>query len=206
MSHHASPLAALYHALLSELDDWFAKARADFPGVIPCRSGCSACCHGPFDISIADILLVREGVAALPAETQSLVRERAHASAARLLKLAPDWQAPFAIADLGEDRFDAITDALAAEPCPLLDDAGNCSIYESRPLVCRMIGLGMLTDGGRTIENACPIQEDFPAYVVLPPQPFDLERFEEVEATFLEAAAAELLGTPAAAEFETTIA
>jgi Fe-S-cluster containining protein len=149
---------------------------------------------------------VREAVARLPPDERALVEERARASAARLLARAPDWQHPFAIADLGEDRFDNLADSLADEPCPLLDDRGRCRIYESRPLVCRMIGLGMHTHGGRTIENACPIQDEFPAYAALPPQPFDLERFEEAEAAFLEAAAAELLGSPGEAEFETTIA
>ena len=83
--------------------------------------------------------------------------------------LEPDWSSPYAVDALGEDRFDRLTDALAAEPCPLLDAAGRCAIYADRPLVCRMIGLGMRTPTGRAIENGCPIQDRFPGYRSLSP-------------------------------------
>ena len=96
---------------------------------------------------------------------------------------------------LGEDRFDRLTDALADEPCPLLDEAGRCRIYADRPLVCRLIGLGMRTPTGRLIENACPIQDRFPGYAALAPAPFDLEAFEEGEVECLRAAAVRRFGT-----------
>jgi len=121
----------------------------------------------------------------------------------RMEAIAPDWKAPFDVRDLGEQRFDALTDALAREPCPLLDAEGSCLVYQSRPLVCRMIGLPMLTAQGEVIENACPIQDQFPAYAALDPQLFDLEALEVLEAAWLEEAAEVLAVDP---EFETTIA
>lgn len=45
---------AAYAQLLARLDQWFAAGRAA-GGVVPCRGGCTACCHGPFDISVADV-------------------------------------------------------------------------------------------------------------------------------------------------------
>ena len=94
----------------------------------------------------------------------------------------------------------------AAEPCPLLDPAGRCRIYADRPLVCRLIGLGLQTPAGRVIENACPIQDRFPGYAELPPVQFDLESFEEVERACLVQAAGRRFGPPDQWEFETTIA
>jgi len=91
-------------------------------------------------------------------------------------------------------------------PCPLLDETGRCGIYVDRPLVCRMIGLGMRTPAGRTIDNACPIQERFPGYASLPPAMFELETFEEVELVCLRGAAARRFGDPERWGFETTIA
>ena len=119
---------------------------------------------------------------------------------------SPTGPRRYAVDALGEDRFDRLTDALAAEPCPLLDEAGRCGIYADRPLVCRMIGLGMRTPAGRTIDNACPIQERFPGYASLPPVEFELEAFEEVELACLRQAAARRFGDPERWEFETTIA
>jgi len=197
--------ALRYRALLESLDAWTADARVDHPGVIPCRTGCTACCHGPFDISAADVLLLRESVAALPVDVREALLDRAGQAAARQLDHAPGWTAPYDIAALGEDRFDALCEVLAAEPCPCLAD-GACVVYEGRPSVCRLMGLGVAADDGRILANGCPIQEDFPAYAALPPQPFDLGAFEAHEEARLEEAGLALFGTRDGAGFETTVA
>ena len=194
-----------YRLLLERLDRWFGEAR-ETTGVIPCRAGCSACCHGPFDITVADVELVREGVAALPPAMRLEVTALAEAQVRAMEAADPAWRAPYAVAQLGEDRFDALIDRFADEPCPLLDDGGSCRIYQHRPLVCRLIGLGMITPIGRLIENACPIQDAFPAYAALPPYPFDLEAMELEEIECQRAAARRLFGDAGLESYETTIA
>jgi Fe-S-cluster containining protein len=200
----ASP--AGYRRLLAQLDRWMADARRDHPGVIPCRSGCAACCHGPFDVTVADAELIRDAVDRLSPLERQEIGERARALLARMRELEPNWGPPYEVAELGESRFDAVADALAAAPCPLLDPGGRCRIYEDRPMVCRLIGLPMLSPAGRTIENACPIQSRYPAYAALPPRLFDLEEFEMLEMECLRGAARRLLGDASRWEFETTIA
>jgi Fe-S-cluster containining protein len=202
----ALPGGAAYRTLLGRLDAWFAEGRRTAAGRVPCRGGCSACCHGPFDISIADAELIREAVARLPSAERAEVRGRAAALRERMRVLEPSWSAPYEIAAVGEAGFDRVSDALAAEPCPLLDAAGRCRIYADRPLVCRLIGLGMATPAGRVVENACPIQDRFPGYADLAPTMFELEEFEEEEAACLRAAAARRLGDVGRWAFETTIA
>ncbi|MGE0352519.1 MAG: YkgJ family cysteine cluster protein [Gemmatimonadales bacterium] len=198
------PQETAYQDLLTDLDAWFRRTSAEHPGTVPCRAGCSACCHGPFDISVADALLVREGVARLtPAERQDSL-DRAMILEQMMRSLDPRWNGD--VAAVGEAGFDRLSERLALEPCPLLDDAGHCRIYDHRPMVCRLIGLGIRTPAGRVIDNACPIQDEFPAYAALPPQLLDLETLETVEATCLETASTILFGTPARAGFETTVA
>ena len=165
------PAAETYRDLLTQLDRWFAGARARHGDVIPCRSGCTACCHGLFDISVADQLLLRETIATLPAGVRAGILARAERLLDRLQAVAPEWGPPWDIAAIGEDRFDEI--------CLALHDL---------------------------LENACPIQERFPAYALLDPVPFDLEVLEAAEIACLEAAAVEVHGTPTAAAAETTIA
>lgn len=203
-----SPAALRYRALLERLDRWFAEGSARHAGLVPCGPGCSACCHGPFDISVADAALLRAGLAKLDPAARAEVAERARALLAKALAIEPGWRPPHDLADLGEsgERFDRLCDALAAEPCPLLDDRGRCRVYADRPLVCRLIGLPMRTPAGRTIENACPIQHLYPAYAALPPEPFDLEPFEEEEIECLRAAAREMFGDEGRLGFETFIA
>ena len=206
MSAGTGAAVELYRDALQRIDLWFEAARQDPPGLIPCRAGCDHCCHGPFDVSAADAVLLLDGVARLDPIPREAVRKRADALMRRIGALAPDWTPPWDIRQLGEERFDEVAEALAGEPCPLLDEAGACRVYQSRPLVCRLIGLGMMTPAGREIENCCPIRSSFPEYAAMPNRPFDLERWEMEEAACLEAAGDALLGTPLAADYETTIA
>lgn len=180
-----------YPELLTQLDAWFREGLAQAgPGVVPCTAGCSACCNGPFDISPADAALVARGVQALSTEARTRVLLRAREQIARYAELAPDWSAPWDVAALGEEAFDALSEALADLPCPALDNQGSCSIYAYRPATCRLMGLAAVTPDGDVLENACPIQSDFPDYAALPPTPFDLLRFElqaeEVDRTLAE--------------------
>jgi len=191
---------------LETLDAWFARGKARFPGVIPCAAGCADCCLGPFDISVADLAQVVEGVAKLPLETRRQALGRARASLERTRALAPEWEPPYAVESLGEDRFDAVCEALHDEPCPLLDAKSGCTIYADRPLVCRLMGLSMKAGPTRTIDNACPIQGRFPGYPALPPVEFDLAAFEEEERACLTEASATLFGDARYAEFHTWIA
>ncbi|MFL5518571.1 MAG: YkgJ family cysteine cluster protein [Gemmatimonadales bacterium] len=194
-----------YRGLLERLDRWFEEAR-EATGAIPCRAGCSACCHGPFDVTVADVELLREGIAALAPPDRAEVVAQAGALLSTMTMLEPGWAPPYAVAELGEERFDALIERFAEVPCPLLDDDGSCRIYRHRPLVCRLIGLGMITPTDRLIENACPIQDEFPAYAALPPQPFDLESLELEEVECQRAAARRLFGDAGQEGYETTIA
>jgi Fe-S-cluster containining protein len=192
--------------LLGQLDRWQEQARAEHPNVIPCRLGCDACCHGPFDISVADVELVVEAVAALPEDARLIVRREAERQAAAMVALEPTWGLPFEVAQIGEARFDRVSDALADLPCPLLDQRGGCRIYPRRPMICRMMGLGLATEAGDVIENGCPIQDRFPGYAALPPRPFPLAAWEAALDEVNAAAAERLLGDPNRAGYETTIA
>ncbi len=200
------PAAAEWQSLISRFDRWFEATVERFPGVIPCRAGCSACCHGPFDISAADALLLREGLVTLPPAVRDEVAARGQALLRRMQVLAPSWRTPFDIASLGDEQFDVLSEALAAEPCPLLSHDGRCLVYDYRPLVCRMIGLPLLTADGDVLENACPIQDQFPAYAALDPVPFDLDYLEDREDQCRQAAALVLFKDPGRSGFETTIA
>ncbi len=174
-----------YDTLLQAIDRWFARGITEAgDGVVPCRTGCTACCHGPFDISPADAAMVAEAIRDLPEDVRTGVVGRANAQLATYIAAIEGWGAPWDVDALSEDAFDALCLALAEEPCPALGEEGGCLIYESRPATCRMTGLGMLTHSGELLENVCPIQEAFPEYAALPPTLFDLHRFEALSEQF----------------------
>lgn len=195
-----------YLPLLTQLDRWQATAQTRHPGVVPCRSGCTACCHGPFDISVADAALVAVAVNQLEPGLRAGVIARAEAQLTAMKRLEPSWSAPYEIAAIGEARFDRLSDELADLPCPALDADGACTIYQHRPFVCRVMGVGMVIESGDVIDNACPIQDRFPAYAALPPEPFHLEAFEVGEDEAKIAAARRLFGDESRFGYETTVA
>jgi Fe-S-cluster containining protein len=169
-----------YLQLLGQLDNWFAKGvAAAGPGVVPCRVGCTACCHGPFDISPADAQDVHSAVSALPTVIREGVLERASVARERSAEFLPTWGPPWDADTLSEAMIDDLCESQATLPCPALDpDGGSCLIHEARPATCRLTGLGLDASDGLLLENVCPIQGEFPAYASLEATPFDLLRFE----------------------------
>ncbi len=156
---------------------------------VPCRSGCSACCHGPFDISPADAVTIADGMTTLDDHARELLVSRARDEIAAFQQVHPDWQAPFAIASLGDAEFDAIAELRATAPCPALGSLGTCAVYRHRPSTCRLMGRGWDAGDGDVLANACPIQAEFPGYAGMPAAPIDLDGIEsDLEAIDLEAA------------------
>jgi Fe-S-cluster containining protein len=150
-------------------------------------------------------VLLLAGFASLPDDRKLQVLAQANRITSRIAFVEPHWRAPYDVGELGESRFDAVTTALADEPCPFLQQ-GSCSIYADRPFVCRLMGLGLLTLDDQCLPNACPIQSAFPDYLALAPQRFDLAALEQEERPCLTEAGRELFGDEAAESYETTIA
>jgi Fe-S-cluster containining protein len=84
-----------------------------------CAAGCSWCCHQIVAITVAELDLVAEAMAAKPPEARAAIAARARDAAAKGSGLDQrQWWA-------------------ARIRCPLLEDDGLCGIHESRPLPCR---------------------------------------------------------------------
>jgi Fe-S-cluster containining protein len=112
---------------------------------LACRPGCSECCMGPFPISAADGVRLRDGLA----ELESRDAERAE----RIRRRASQWV----------ERDD--------EPCPVLDpEMGTCDLYAARPLTCRTFGPPIrCASGGLAICELCfdgATEEEIAACVV----------------------------------------
>lgn len=91
-------------------------------GVAACRKGCDHCCHIPLTISKVEADVIGKAIGRSP---------RKPTAAVRLAELENDiaaWQG--AQAELQAAAPDT--------PCPFLVDHA-CSIYESRPLPCRIL-------------------------------------------------------------------
>lgn len=98
-----------------------------------CRAGCTACCQHHLSVFPVEAENIRQAVISLPSETRGTIASQAQATIASELS----------------------NEAVA---CPLLVE-DRCSIYESRPIICRTQGLPLLyaTLEGTTEVDFCPL-------------------------------------------------
>jgi Fe-S-cluster containining protein len=153
-----------------------------------CRKGCTQCCIGAFSINQLDALRLRRGLSNLEKmapERAAQVRLRARESVARLsLEFPGD---PISgVLDEGEEAEQRFAEFANDEPCPALDPAtGNCELYESRPMTCRVFGPPVQSEDGLCVCELCfqGASEKEIAACEMNPDPDDLESrlLEELE-------------------------
>src|SRR5262245_8699362 len=119
-----------------QIDDWFKTIREKYSTHMQCDKGCAMCCHGLFDISLADAVGVAEGFAALSPDTKTQVLHRAETLQSSI---------GLHLMDRNDPRTDEVADSFAEPPgCPMLGPSNECLIYDHRPLACRLEGLPMV--------------------------------------------------------------
>jgi hypothetical protein len=125
------------------IDEWFSRIRAKYAAKMQCAIGCTACCYGLFDISLADAVEVARGFQNLLREAQDRVRAKAESLHDLMRRVLPDVPDPLILAD-DDSRIDRIVDGVKSPACPCLGDMGECLIYEHRPVACRLEGVPMV--------------------------------------------------------------
>jgi Fe-S-cluster containining protein len=123
-----------------------------------CRLGCTQCCIGAFPINQLDASRLRQGLADLEKrapEKAAAVRIRARDAIARLAAEFPG-DAVTGILDEGDEAEARFAEFANDEPCPVLDPvAGNCELYESRPMTCRVFGPPVQSEDGLGVCELC---------------------------------------------------
>jgi Fe-S-cluster containining protein len=118
--------------LVQIVDAALAEAARKAGAWLACRPGCCECCIGPFAISTADAVRLRQGLAAVDLEVAARIVDRARASVARLER------------DYPGDTLRRVLDEDAAgddERCPALNpETDTCDLYAWRPITCRTFG------------------------------------------------------------------
>jgi Fe-S-cluster containining protein len=146
------------HALIQIVDSALAEATRRSGEWLVCRRGCTQCCIGAFPINQLDALRMRRGLADLALrapERAKAVRERARNAVARLSKDFPGDPSS-GILDEGDDAAERFADFANDEPCPVLDpETGNCELYESRPMTCRVFGPPVRSEDGLGVCELC---------------------------------------------------
>ncbi|MCB9895626.1 MAG: YkgJ family cysteine cluster protein [Planctomycetes bacterium] len=125
------------HPLIDHLKRVCKQANAEFDrGAavhgerIHCAPGCSSCCSQIFQITEVEAARISAWVATLPHKVKLELREKARANLAARAKLFG-----------GPEQWGSTVPRGKGTPCPALDDAGACGMYEARPIMCRKFGV-----------------------------------------------------------------
>ena len=145
-----------------------------------CRPGCTQCCIGAFSINQLDAVRLQRGLADLEkrsSERAARVRQRARESVARLTPAFPGDPVSGVLHE-GEEADQRFAEFANDEPCPALDaEMGNCELYESRPMTCRVFGPPVRSEGGVGVCELCfqGASDEEIAACEMRPDPDDLE-------------------------------
>jgi Fe-S-cluster containining protein len=172
--------AATDRELIQIVDSALADAARRSGKWLVCRPGCTQCCIGVFPINQLDAQRLRRGLADLEIhapERAAQVRERARAS---VVRLAEDFPGNPVSGILDEEAVaaDNFSDFANDEPCPALDPVtGNCELYESRPMTCRVFGPPVRSENGLGVCELCyqGASDEEIAACEMKPDPDDLE-------------------------------
>lgn len=153
-----------------------------------CRPGCTQCCVGVFSINQLDASRLQRGLSDLEKtapERAARVRRRARESVERLAPKFPGDPIS-GVLDEGEEAEQRFAEFANDEPCPALDPVtGNCELYESRPMTCRVFGPPVQSRDGLCVCELCfqGASEKEIAACEMNPDPDDLEArlLEELE-------------------------
>ncbi len=123
----------LYRQLIESVDDLTSQLNERYKGHLQCGAGCSGCCNHHLSIFAVEAEVLTEAIQTLPEGVQQRIQQQAIEVKEREVK--------------GE-----------SVACPLLVDS-LCSVYESRPLICRTQGLPLLyeADDGAQEIDFCPL-------------------------------------------------
>jgi Fe-S-cluster containining protein len=191
-----------YRQLLADVDAWFAGCQPLLGGGPACR-GCCQCCRGLFDITLLDALLLRQGFDHLPEETREQLLARVRPILYRLQERFTGFAQPYLLGGIPIDQL-----PLSGEentPCPLLDAAGRCLLYDYRPLTCRLYGLPQVDLSGEVfLDEWCSHRLGDCDPLEMPGLRWRFRRTFAEEGRLLRALAAKL-GMPAAADLDTFI-
>lgn len=130
-----------YTKLRNEVDRLAERLTERYTNHLVCRPGCSACCRHHLSVFKVEADILREAIGRLPEDMRQRIRRQSE----------------------DVDRLEVLGEPVS---CPLLVD-DRCSVYESRPLICRTQGLPLLFENEEDEQEVdfCPLNFNSPGAI-----------------------------------------
>ena len=148
-----------YQRLVARVDTFGQAIRQRYPTQITCHAGCDGCCYQQLTVFPVEAHHLAQAVAALAPEVRQHLLAR--------LQQTDPWR---------------LVDP--PPPCVLLEH-GRCSLYDHRPLICRIHGFPVSSpmierpDGGQ--RDCCPLNfADVPLQDIAPQAVYNLDLVNQI--------------------------
>lgn len=129
-----------YEAIVAEVDAVFSKFENEMGELVRCGKGCSDCCYALFDITLPEALYINQKFnEKFSGMDRSTIMERADKADRQIHKLK---RKVYKASQEGRPASEILMEVSKARVrCPMLGDDDLCSIYENRPITCRLYGV-----------------------------------------------------------------
>ena len=142
-----------YGKLLARVDRWYSGCLDRYPEHITCRSGCSDCCRGLFDITLLDAWHLRAGFKQLSAPVRKEAVRKAKRRTESLAVFWPELAPPYLLNHRPDEQWEELMPDEDDTPCPLVGKDGRCLAYDHRPMTCRLHGLPLVDLDGEIFHD-----------------------------------------------------
>jgi Fe-S-cluster containining protein len=145
------PFFKKYQAIVTMADEVFEKIQKEFPENVTCKIKCADCCHALFDITLIEAIYINDRFNTLiKGEERERLIARSNQADRKVYKIK---RKAYKDKRTGKNDMKILVE-MAAERvrCPLLNDEDFCSLYENRPITCRLYGIPTSTNG---ISHTC---------------------------------------------------
>jgi Fe-S-cluster containining protein len=133
-----------YESVVAQVDAVFHKVSGNFVSEVSCKKGCSDCCHALFDLTLIEAMYLNSKFSALDeiCRNEILIEADKADRKAHVLKKKVSKEANKI--DHSEILLRTAKERLR---CPLLNSKDTCSLYEYRPITCRVYGIPLEISG-----------------------------------------------------------
>lgn len=129
-----------YEAVVAEVDAVFKTFESEMGDLVKCGKGCSDCCHALFDITLPEAIYINKKFnEKFSGMERSTIMQRADQADRQIHKLK---RRVYKASQEGRSASEILMEVSKARVrCPMLGDDDLCSIYENRPITCRLYGV-----------------------------------------------------------------
>lgn len=131
-----------YFELIDFAGSVFTEISAANPDSVRCKRGCNDCCHAVFGLFLVEAAFLNEAFQALEKPVRMDTFRRCAEAEEAEARLEGELRAA-----RHEPERAARIMATERVRCPLLTGSGDCLIYDSRPLTCRIYGIPAMAGG-----------------------------------------------------------